>query len=115
MTEVIYLDCDAIYAEFDGVGKDWADKKAAADLLEDQKKICLSQCIMGAMLEDPKLSHAKAESIALCSESYGEFINKLGEARKAANLAKAKLDATKALWESRMCNSATQRAEMKIV
>lgn len=87
-------------------GEDWADKNAAAQLLEDTKSSFLSELIQGIIKADPKCSFAKAESEAKAEPDYQNHINKMVEARRVANKAKVRLDAAKALLEIRLCNAA---------
>jgi hypothetical protein len=92
------------------VGQDWADKDAAASMLEEAKSAYLSQ--MMAKLGDIPVSHAEREVKA--SDEWMEYITKMVEARKEANLAKLKVDFIRMKSGEQQSKEATARAEMRL-
>ncbi len=101
---------DKVYHELMEAGRDYADKEAAASLLEETKKTVLAQ----EMAKYPGMSNAAAESQALASESYREHLERMVEARKAANVAKVRYYAVQTLAELRRTAESTRRAEMML-
>ena len=105
------IDCDAVYAEYLDKGRKWVKLKAYADALEESKKGTLAECIRDL----GEMAYNRAEMLARCEPKYINHLANLNKAKEQAELAKVEYDATKVLWESRMCNAATERAEMKLV
>lgn len=69
--------------------EDWCDKDAAAQLLEDTKSSIMSQkqVALGA-----DLAVNRAEQVVKASPDWHEYLEKIVEARRVANLAKVKLE-----------------------
>ena len=104
------LDPDKAYEAMVRAGEDWADKQAAADLLEETRKSVLAKL----MLEAAATTQAAREMHALADESYTDFIEGMVNARKAANKARVRYDGAKVLAELRRSQESTRRAEMQI-
>ena len=96
------------YHEIIDAGKDWADKDAAAGILEDSKHSILAQI---ANTIDEK-SNAARESQARAHPDYISFVEKLGKARKDRNLSRVKYDAAKTLASLRQTQESLKKAEM---
>jgi hypothetical protein len=75
-----------IYLE---AAEDWADKEAAAQLLEDTKSAVMAQK-QTALGGDLPVN--RAEQIVKASPDWVSHLEKIVEARKVANLAKVKLE-----------------------
>lgn len=110
-TSETYLNADRIYAELISSGEDWADKDAAASLLEEGKKALLAQL----SLANEAKSRVEAEGKALASHEYQEYIAGMVEARKAANKARVRYSAIQTLAELRRSQESTRRAELKVL
>ena len=108
MTE---FDPDRIYQNIVAAGEEWADKEAAAELLEETRKTVLAE-LMNA--EEKGLSMAARESFALASPTYKLHVTNMVIARKEANKARMRYDAVKVLAEMRRSQESTRRAEMNI-
>ncbi len=104
------LDVDRIYQKLLESGNEWADKQSAADLLEETRKIVLSEQIIAAGAK----SHALSETMALASPEYKEHVVAMNSARRAANRARVNYEAVKTLTELRRSEEATRRAESQI-
>lgn len=102
------LDSDRAYNALVRSGDDWADKDAAANLLEETKKSVLSKI----KNETDAKSDASKETIALCHPEYLKHIETMVEARRIANKAKVRYDSAKTLAEMRRSEESTRRAEM---
>lgn len=105
------FDPDKIYANILSSGEEWADKQAAADLLEETRKTILAE-IMNA--EGQGLSMVARESLALSSPTYKLHVTNMVAARKEANRARVRYDAVKVLSEMRRSQESTRRAEMRL-
>lgn len=103
------LDSDRAYEALVRAGDDWADKDAAANLLEEAKKSVLAEVKLSSA--DLK-SEAAKESVALASDTYRKHVASMIEARKQANRARVRYDAAKVLAEMRRSEESTRRAEM---
>lgn len=110
MTDDRKLDSDRAYDALVKYGNDWADKNAAADLLEETRKSVLAK-FKNASSEK---SDAARESVALCHPEYLEHIRLTNEARKEANKARVRYDSAKTLAEMRRSEESTRRAEMNL-
>jgi hypothetical protein len=103
------LNPDKIYHELVAAGDDWADKDAAANLLEEGKKSMLAQLTLSNM----DGSRIEAETKALASHEHQEYIAGMVEARKQANKANVRYKALQTLAELRRTQESTRRQEMK--
>jgi hypothetical protein len=93
-------------------GEEWADKEAAASLLEDTRKRVRAQVAVAHIAEGA--SAAKAELLAEASDQYHEHLQAMVEARKAANIARVNYDAGKTWTDLVRTQEATKRAEMNL-
>lgn len=91
-------------------GMDWADKEAAATLLEDSKSAVLAQWCA----EQGDIAVNRAEQIVKGSSRWREYINDMIEARKAANKAKVRLESVKMRAMEWQAKEANQRVEMRL-
>ena len=103
------LNPERIFQALVEAGNDWADKNAAADLLEETKRT-----VMAGIMQDGEGSIAAREAFALSSSTYGEHLEQMTEARRLANRAKVKYDSLKTLAELRRSEESTRRTEMRL-
>lgn len=99
------IDPYAIAKRLLAFGDDWADKKAAADILSESKKSVLSEL----SAECNEASAAAKESYGLRHPAYKEHLAKMVEAERLSNRAKVKLEAEKVRIELLRTQSANQR------
>lgn len=102
------IDSDRVYEALVKAGEDWADKDAAANLLEETKKSTLAHI----KTKSPEKSDAAKETLALCDPEYMQHLQLMVEARREANRARVKYDSARMLAEMRRSQEATKRAEM---
>lgn len=102
------LDSDRAYDALVKSGEDWADKDAAASLLEETKKTVLAKLKNEAGLK----SDAANETVALATDDYRAHLEYMVEARRVANKARVRYDSAKTLAEMRRSEESTRRAEM---
>ncbi len=93
------------------MGEDWADKEAAAQLLEDSKSAVMAQW----QTELGDLPVNRAEQTVKASARWRGYIQDTVNARKAANLAKVRLEATKMKAMEYQAKEANNRTEMRIM
>lgn len=98
------------YTSVVNAGDDWADKEAAADLLEETKKSVLADLMIKASAS----TAAAKEMYALADPIYRTFIEGMVNARKAANKAKVRYDSARMLAEHRRSQEATERAKINL-
>lgn len=104
------FDPDRIYHQLITAGEEWADKEAAADVLEETKKTLLAE--IGSNLTAGSV--AERERFALASAEYKLHVTKMTSARKEANRARVRYDAMRVLGEMRRTQESTRRAEANI-
>lgn len=104
------IDPNVLRTRYVELGEDWADKDAAASMLEESKKSVLSELTLSA---DGK-SMAEREAIALASQGYKEHVRKMVEARRVANRAKVNYDAAKTWVDLARTLESSRRAEMTL-
>lgn len=97
------------YDQLIRAGEDWADKQAAADLLEETRKSVLAK-----LINEAEGSVNAREYKALADPEYKDFVAGMVTARKAANKARVRYDSAKVLAELRRSQEATRRAEANI-
>jgi hypothetical protein len=93
-------------------GEDWAEKEAAASLLEDTKKTILAQIKVN--IGNECKSEAARETIALANKAYIDHVNEMNKAREAANKARVKWEASKTLASLRQTQESLKKAEMNL-
>lgn len=96
-----------IYRE---AGEDWADKEAAAQLLEDTKSAYMAQWCA----EQGDIPVNRAEQIVKGSPRWMEHVKQIVEARKQANKAKVYLESIKMRAMEIHARDANYRAEMRL-
>ena len=99
-----------ISEEYRIVAKQWVDAEAAASMLEDTKSAVLSQM----MLKLGDMPVSKAEMQVKASDEWGDFIHKMVEARKKANLLKVQLEYIRMRSSEWQSMEASKRAEMRM-
>ena len=99
-----------ISEEYRVVAKNWVDAEAAASLLEDTKSAVLAQKM--AALGDMPVS--KAEMQVKASDDWTDFIEKMVDARKRANLLKVQLEYIRMRSSEWSSFEASKRAEMRL-
>jgi hypothetical protein len=104
------LNSDKAYDALVKYGEDWADKDAAASLLEENKKSVLAKY----KNESDGKSEAAKESLALCHPEYLDHVAQMIESRRQANRARVRYDSAKVLAEMRRSEESTRRAEMTL-
>ena len=105
------FDPDKIYHNIVTAGEEWADKEAAAELLEETRKTVLAELVNSI---PSAMSMAARESQALADAAYRLHITNMVVARKEANKARMRYDAVKVLGEMRRSQESTRRAEMNL-
>lgn len=100
---------DEIFHRLEQAGNDYADKEAAASLLEETKNTMLSEC----MSDWPEDSNAGAETKARRDPRYKEHLEKMVEARRQANRAKVKYFSVQAWIELKRTQEATERVKVQ--
>ena len=104
------LDANRIAHRMEELGHSWADKHAAAQLLEDCEKAILAEITQDYRPNAKSMS--EAESLARASKRYRDHLASSVEARRLANRARVTFDAFRALTDLQRTNSANERALM---
>lgn len=92
-------------------GEDWAEKEAAASWLEDSKSAVMAQ--RQSALGDMAVN--KAEQIVKASDDWFNYIRDTNEARKAANIAKVKMEYLRMRFQEHQSSEANQRTEARLL
>lgn len=92
------------------VAKQWVEIDGASRLLEETKTAVLSQ--MMKRLGDKPAAHAERDVKA--SPEWSDFLQRMVEARTAANLAKVKMEYVRMKFAEWQASDATARAEMRL-
>jgi hypothetical protein len=93
-------------------GDDWADKVAAASMLEDTITVKRSQRQLKLIEDNPGMAINKSELLAK-ADGYNDVYEAV-EARKAANKARVYLDSIKMRHSECMNEEANHRAEARL-
>jgi len=99
-----------ISEQFRIVAKKWCDADAAARLLEDSKSAVLAQRI--AALGD--MAYNKAENQVKASPEWFEYIQKMNDAKRQANLYKVQMEYLRMQFSEWQSHNANRRAEMRL-
>lgn len=92
-------------------GEDWADKEAAAQILEDSKSSVMAQW----QTELGDIPVNRAEQTVKASARWRGYIQDTVDARKAANLAKITLEVLRMRAMEYQAKEANQRTELRIL
>lgn len=92
-------------------GIDWAEKNAAASLLEELKSATQSE-LQTKLGSDLPVN--RAEQIVKSSSQWRDYIEKMVEARRIANEAKINLEAIRMEYFTEQSENATKRGEMRL-
>jgi hypothetical protein len=92
------------------LGEEWADVSAAADLLEETRKSVRAQIAL-KYLPEAKTGN-KAELMAEADSEYMTHIANMVDARRKANIAKVRYDASKTWCDMLRTQESTRRTEM---
>jgi hypothetical protein len=90
-------------------GNDWADKESAASFLEHSRHSILAELKNN---QESKLSDAAKETIARASPEYVEHVKAMTEARKSANIARVKWEASKTLASLRQTQESLKKGRL---
>lgn len=104
----MYLDPDSIYERLEKAGMAWANADGDASLLEESRKIILSQL----MAKSPESSVAAKEAWAYRHADYDVHIKGQVEARKEANRARVKWEAEKIRADLLRTKSVNERSTL---
>jgi hypothetical protein len=100
------FDPESTYRKLVESGEDWADREAAAAMLEETKKTVLAELKRGY-----QGSEAERERNALADAAYKLHLTNMNTARKEANRARVRYDSAKVLAEMRRTQESTRRME----
>lgn len=106
------LDANEIFNSVSKAGEDWADKKAAYEMLDD-----MTATVRADVTTDfysSCSSKAEAQERALASKTYKDHIASLSAARRAWLLAEVKYKSVQLLAELRRSEESTRREEMRM-
>ncbi len=101
------IDPDATFLALEVASEKLVEARELADLTEELKKTILSQITLEYIRTGD--SRVMAETKALASEQYEEYVTGMVEARRRANRAQAKYANLKILAELRRSQEATER------
>jgi hypothetical protein len=96
--------------QFRVAAKAWVDLDSAAALLEETKSAVLSQ----RMAAQGDMPVSRAELNVKASPEWADFITRMCEARKNANLAKVRLEWLRMRFSEQQSFEATARAERRL-
>lgn len=98
-----------LYEKLVAAGDEFADLNEAAELLEETKRILVSQL----MVDSGESSVAAKEAWAYRQEAYKNHITAMVKARKLANKAKVRMDSSRVYVELLRTQAANERAISK--
>jgi hypothetical protein len=104
------FDPDKIRERLAQVGEEWADKDAAANLLEETKNSLLAELMNTANAT----SEAERKRIAQADPAFKLHLANMVSARKEANRARVRYETGKMWAELRRSQESTKREEMRI-
>jgi hypothetical protein len=108
------IDPHALHHKLVQRGEEWADKNAAAEILEKTEKTVLSE-VANDLVNGLGESNAAAERLARTSQKYRDHLDKMVEARRIANRAKVAYDTARTFTELVRTLHVTRREEAKAV
>ncbi len=106
------MDLNRAYQRLVELGEDWADKHAAARLLEETRKSVLAECTARIMAKG--VSATAAEKSAPAEDDYRAHVAAMVDALKAANIARVRYDSARVHIDMWRTQTATTRTEMNL-
>ena len=106
------LDADAIFAKIMEAGVEWADKKAAFQMLDDMTATILADVVTD--FYSSCSSKAEAKERALASRIYKDHMALVSGARREWLLAEVRYKGMQLLAELRRSEESTRRSEMNL-
>lgn len=107
-------DNQPISEQYARAGLDWADKEAAASILEDTRSAHLAEMVTKVIEANPGMALNRAESTVKASPEWREYVTSTVEARRVANRAKIKLDYLRMRAQEEMSRAANERLVAKL-
>ena len=104
------LDPNEVFEKYRTAGINWAKLDGQASIMEEKRKPIRAQI----MISLGDISVNKAEMHAESSPTYIEHIEKMVEARTAANIARAEWEAIKVWVDVTRSLESSRRAEMQL-
>lgn len=101
---------DSLSEEYRITAKAWVDADSAASLLEETKSANLSQMMMA----HGDIAVSKAEMLSKASPQWIEYVEKMVNARREANLLRVKCEWIKMRFSEQQSREATERAERRL-
>lgn len=96
--------------QFRVVAKQWVDADSAYSLLDDTKSAVLAE----RMQAHADLPVNRAEQLVKSSPEWRDHVEKIGKARKAANLLKVQMEYLRMKFSEWQSQEASKRAEMRL-
>lgn len=103
------MNANDLYEKLVECGEDWADKQAAANILEDTKSTVLARLMMSVMAT----SVAAKEMEAKASAAYELHIINTANANKSALIAKIKYESVRTWVDLKRTEAANERAILR--
>lgn len=100
------------YEAYGKLAPEWIDADSAADLMEQTRSAWMAQEVQ--KLVEAGESAAAAERQVRASPEYSAYIKTMVEARKRANLLKARLEYIRMRNMAEQSDNATQRVQMRM-
>lgn len=100
------------YEQYGRLAPEWIDADSAADLLEQTKSSFFSQEVQ--KLVEAGTAASTAERMVKASDEYRAYLKTMVEARKRANLLKARLEYIRMRNMAEQSENATKRVEMRL-
>ena len=92
-------------------GEDWADKNAAAELLDKNRETVKASLVVEFLKSEKSI--ARAEYMAESSDEYKRHISSMVEAKRIANRARVQWESDKAFIDMARSAESTRRAEIQ--
>lgn len=96
------------------IAKAWTEEEAAALMLEKTKDVVYSQMVNRVLENTPALSMTRAERIVTASPEWADYVKKMVEQRKAANLKRVQMNYLDMKFREQMSSEASARAESRL-
>lgn len=100
------LDIDKLCNDLETLGLDWADKKAAAEALDDATKAVLGSCLIDAEGKTVDERNARARN----APTYQQHVTAVERARRSSYRAHILYEVQKVRVELTRTNASTERA-----
>jgi hypothetical protein len=108
------MDSQSLSEQFRIIAKRWVDADHAASLMEETRTAVLAEIVQRTISSDMSMPYNRAEMMAKSSIDYKNFVQKMVDLKRQANLLKVQMEYIRMKFSENMSHEATARSERRL-